>query len=277
MTDRPVLPAPDIEAYVRQHVGGESVTWCGGSAGAAARCSRWPGVKAYEYAYGDIDLFGSDAAIIACAARMIQNGATPLNDSEFRKWKRWNRKGMDPFHTNSLRLATKDEVEFNLVYKKVDNVPLLTPVQQIESFDFSNVSMGVDMEDGQRIDQFHSYWLGENPDQVRMFPLRARQWREATIGMFTGVRQGERYAKNLQREYNMDRCKDPLVQGYRITAQYYEDRYSDSAEHMDHVVIYHSIADLIEIDDWEGLLELYKDVSPLTKAADIATKIRAVP
>lgn len=263
----PVLPATEVQDYVMQHLGGEHGTYCGGSAGAAARARRHPYTPHFEYTYGDIDWFGaSPIAVSAAVRRLLENGAAPADPQELVKWERWQDRGMGSWHTNSIRIETKDKVEFNLIYKEVDRHALRTPTEVIGSFDFSNVSMGVDTETGEEIDLFHAYWYGQDPDVVRLFPDRRKAWAKGRFTKYPGIRQGDRYCTNVEREYDMHATAPILVQGYRIAAAHYLDqRDPDDKAHAD---VYRVIADLIESDSIHDLRQLYKDVGPDKRIED---------
>lgn len=268
MSTAPVIPAPALQDYVLQYLDGERGTWCGGSAGAADRCSRHPGVPEYEFAYGDIDWFASSmVALSAACRRLIENGAVPADEEEAFKWEGWNQR--DPhWHTNSLRLVTKEGAEFNMVLKSEDGHILRTGREQIGSFDFSNVSMGLNTATGEPINLFHAYWWGGNPDQVRMLPDRRIVWEAGRFTKFPGIRQADRWARNVERGYDMRATIHPLVSGYRITTKHYGR--SRDPEEQAYAQVYKILADMIEDEDARSLRMLYDSISPDRKIEEFS-------
>lgn len=270
-----MIATQDLRKYVLSSpLAGTYCNWVGSSRGAVARVERHPSTV-FAQLWKDIDFFfSSKEALMFGAAKLLDAGASPLNEGEERKLKRWMRFGMGHFDTHSLRLETLQGVEFNLVFKSQDGKPYRTAAEQVGSFDFSNVSMSTDMRTGETYDLFEYYWPGGNPDMVRMFPEREEQWLTGTIGKHTGSRQAGRYATNYARGYDMELCKLPLVTGYRIVAVHYLDQDDDVLNDIGRT--YLSIASLIEDDDIDALLYAYSNINPHSKIASIAAAIKEV-
>lgn len=269
------MDTADLYQYVMTSpLQGTYSTWCGSSRGAVARQQRHPSdVRADDW--NDVDFFfASSEALLFGVAKLLDSGASPLNENEHRKLKRWLRRGMDKFDTHSIRIETLQAVEFNLVFKLVDRKPLRTATEQVNSFDFSNVSMSTDMRTGQVLDLFPYYWPDGNPDEVRMFPDREEQWLTGSISRFTAERQAGRYAINVHRGWDMHRCKDPLVTGYRILSEHYADMDDDDLQELAGTL--ERVAGLIEEDGIDELLYAYNLINPLAKSKSFADAVRRV-
>ena len=259
------IPSSEIVDVAKKWMGGTFSTFAGSGPANYKRWQRHPGVPEFEFHSSDLDFFHTGkAALNQSIAMLEQRGAVPLDRKEERKLRRWQVRDMDSFHTQSLRLLTIDGVEINLVYKEENGRPLRRPVEIVDSFDFSNVSNAMSMRTGQWYDLAEVYWPGKDPDHVVLFPHRLEQWLLGNVTQHTGVRQGQRYASNIVKHWDMIRCKAPLVQGYGLVAQGYRDDHPDSDEHMKFAAVYDVIRILIEADDIDGLLALYEDVTPQT-------------
>jgi len=264
MTDTTELNKPhalELPAIVEHWFGGTYSVWAGSSLAEYYRCLRWPGSPEFGYHYNDLDFFfNSEAALIAAVSQLLQRGSVPFNSQEERKLHRWLRFGMGDWHTQSIRLMTLDRIEVNLIYKTVDGKPLRTAFEVVNSFDFSNVSHGWDMRTGRKYDLADTYWPGKNPDEVVLFPDREDQWLAGSIGKHTGSRQGKRWAKNMEGLWDVSRTTDVFIKGYRIVAAFYLDKEDD--EHHAYADVYLVVADLMERNDYQGVLEIYKGISP---------------
>jgi hypothetical protein len=245
----PKIPAGDAVARVSDLLFGWSGTMGGGA------LSAWKFNK--PFAYSDVDVFvPSEFALARTVQFMLDHGAV-MDEENSRTMERWSGRGTGDWHTNSVRLELlNDEVEVNVVYKIVDKRPLRTHTQVVESFDFSNLTHSIDLRTGKEYDLFDHLFRGEDPSKVRLLPDREWQWLNAKVGKFTGIRQGERYAKNVSRGYDLELVKAPIIQGYRYTAAHYMD--GDDPVELEHAEAYTLIADLIEDDDIDGLLTAYK-------------------
>lgn len=263
------MKAPVQEAVAAGHrlLGGTLATMAGGAVGAEQADLRHPG--RFTYQYGDVDFFHPSAeALSANVQHLLSQGAVPLDDEESRKLKRWMRYGMGGFDTNSLRMETLDGHEFNLVYKLIDRHPLRTAVEQVGSFDFSNLGGSYDMETGQFYDLADYFWLGQDKDVARLFPDRERQWSNGSIGKHQGLRQAGRYATNVDRGYDLQtRCKQPLVQGYRIVGTHYLGKDDDELQFYGQT--YLKLAHCIENDEIDVLLDAYKLLNPYSKVQSL--------
>jgi len=268
--------ASDLEGYLLQEFKGERASWVGSSAGAAARCARHPGTPEWEYMWNDVDLFcSSPLSVISVGKSILDRGGAPASDDMYRKWQRALAWGEGNFHTMSIKMFTKDGVLINLVFKKVGNSPLRRIDHQIGSFDFSNVSMGVDLRTGRHVDAFPMFWYGEDPDIVRIFPDREDEWRNGNVTKHQGVRQAERYAINVDREYDMQACVEPLVYGYRIVGAHYMDEGDDIGKEF--ARLYLALADMIDEGRNDDLLELYRDVGPKKEIEKFAAHMLVAP
>jgi hypothetical protein len=257
----PVMDASDLEAYVDSLGKGFDITWAGSGTAAAQMCSRHPGDSRWARAYSDVDFFASsEMAQAGFVQSLLDRGAVPLNEEEHRKWERWMAWGRGDWHTNSIRLQTLEGIEVNVVFKLIDRHALRSPIEIVNSFDFSNVSAAKDMQSGEWIDLFPALWPTGNPDEVRLLPDREKQWRKGKITKYPGVRQALRYGVNHERGYDMHRCVEPLVTGYRIAAAHYLD--SDDEEDRAYAEVYLAVADMIQDDEIAELLDLYRMVGP---------------
>jgi hypothetical protein len=265
------LPVQEAETSVHRHLGGMHAIWCGSSVAALDAEQRHPGM--FTHAYHDIDIFNpSMGALMANVQHLLNQGAVPADEEEGRKLKRWMMYGSQGWHTNSVRLEAIDGFEYNLVFKTIDKHALRTPLDIVNSFDFSNLGVSFDLRTGERRDLRDYYWPDDDKDRVRLLPDREQQWLTGSIGKFTGLRQAGRYATNAARGYDMELVKAPLVQGYRIVAAHYMDK--DDQELQEYGGIYLDLADHIEQDFIEELLAAYAMLNPRSRAESLHTALR---
>ena len=270
---KPVMPAADAIDSLRLLKG--ETGWIAGGAPAAERELELSGDPAFELAYSDVDIFHpSMEALMTNLAILMQAGAYPLEHKDERTIRKWKRKGTQGWKTNSVRIKTHQGVEVNLVYKTIDKRPLLTGLENVSSFDFSMLGTCYDLRTWIRRDLGNYYWPQGQHGEYRLFEDRELQWLNADIGIFTGVRQADRFARYVSRGYNLDAAVTPLVQGYRITGAYYLDQDDDELQLSGNV--YLELAQFIEDMDIDALLEVYQGLNPRSKVQSLAESIKQV-
>lgn len=215
----------------------------------------------YDKPYTDADIFcASPVAASAGVQLMLDNGGV-LDEKAARTWDNWQQGGMDGWHTNSITVELLNGLEVNLIYKTIGNHPLDTIEKVLGSFDFGYVAAGYDLE----LRTFHDgreFWFGKGVDLNRlgMLPQRRKMWLKAKVGRYTGVRQAQRFAKFGLRGYDMSLVAPVLVQGYRTTAAHYLTK--DDPEYAQYAPLYLAFAQLIELEDLQGIEDAFKVMQP---------------
>lgn len=212
-----------------------------------------------ELDYGDVDIFcASQTSMIAAATRLQAHGFE-IHERHKRVWQRWMAHGFNKWHTNSLKL-TRGELEVNIIYKLVNNVPTTTLSSVLETFDFGLLAVGIDARDG-IIRDMRSYFFPQVQDvtgPLPMLPVRREAWRAGFISQYQGLREVGRYVKYSDYGYDLSLVKDDLLTGYRAVAEYLFDR--GDADKVQLSNIYSTIADDIELNDLDKLREVSQEI-----------------
>ena len=226
----------------------------------------------YDRDFSDVDVFVPSVAALSSITQFLLSSHAVLDAQEERKWSRWNDYGLGDWSTNSIKIETLSGIEVNVVYKVVNKTPLTTLHGVLGSFDFGYVAMGYDLKDN----TFHDgreFWFGKGCDfnHLGMLPDRARQWRNASLSRYTGVRQGERFAKFARRGYDMKPSIDALVTGYRCTAAHYQTK--DDPEYQVYAPLYLELANLIEAYDIDALLYAYQGLQKHDPVTSLSARL----
>lgn len=274
---KPVMPSADAVYHVKALLPDGDGTLCGGALASMREASLCPPhlVRHFEYAYGDVDIFHPSMTSLAMNARtLVSAGCKPATKQDARTLRKWRKRDTGGWKTNSVKLVTPLEVEVNLVYKTIDKHPLRTSLEQVASFDFSNLGVSIDVATGNMYDLGDYFWPEGQDREYRMFPDREEQWTNAEIGQFTGVRQADRYARNVDRRYDLRAAKAPLVLGYRTTAEHYLDQDDDELQAT--ALLYIGLADLIEKDEIDALLRIYEGLNRHSKVQSLNEAMKKV-
>ena len=208
--------------------------------------------------YSDLDLFvPTQQVLISTVQHLLCEGYT-LEDRQQRVWHRWLRYGLKGWHTNSIRLYSKSDVETNVVFKIVDGHATTTLAQVLESFDFGLLAVGHDLEQGTFRDLRPYLFPGMDiTGPLPMLPGRRDAWRNGFISQYNGLREAARYAKYHRYGYDMSLVKDDLVNGYQMVASYHLSKSDDdSAQLLGQ--IYTTLGERIEDDEIDELVDSYK-------------------
>ena len=220
-------------------------------------------VAAHTYGkqdWSDLDVFvPSQPVLFATVQHLLDMGYVPAERFD-RVWARWLRYGLKGWHTNSMRLEAPNGVETNVVFKIVDGHPTTTLAQVLESFDFGLLATGYDVEADIWRDLrpylFPGYML-DGP--LPLMPNKRDNWRNGFVSRYNGLREAGRYTKYHQYGYDMSLVKDDLVTGYQMAASYHSSRFED--EHHRLAEIYDALADRIDADQIDELVEFYKQLN----------------
>ena len=209
------------------------------------------------YGWSDADFFVPSEQILISTVRMLLERGCVMDDRFSRVWYRWLRYGMKGWHTNSMRLETLDGIELNIVYKKVDGHPTTSLSQVLESFDFGLLAVGWDMETGQFRDLRPYLFPGYDIDgPLPLMPNKRDNWVNGFISQYNGLREGGRYAKYRQYGYDLSLVAQDLVAGWRQAASYHCTSFKEDKQTL--AEIYVKLADLVEADAVDELVETYK-------------------
>lgn len=207
--------------------------------------------------FSDLDLFvPTQHVLISTIQNLLCHGYT-MDDRFARVWHRWLKYGLKGWHTNSMRLHSKQDVETNVVYKMVDGHPTTTLAQVLESFDFGLLAVGYDFELDTPRDLRPYLFPGMDIDgPLPMMPGRRDAWRNGYISQYNGLREAARYAKYHRYGYDMSAVKDDLVNGYEMVASYHLSQGDADRQLLGQ--IYTTLRDKIEFDEIDELLTSYK-------------------
>jgi hypothetical protein len=215
--------------------------------------------RAYDMdcGFSDLDLFVPTQQVLISTIQTLLNNGYTVDDRYMRVWHRWLRYGLKGWHTNSMRLHSRLDVETNVVYKIVDGHPTSTLAQVLESFDFGLLGVGYDMEQETWRD-LRPYLFPDVPlgDALPLMPGRRDAWRNGYISQYNGLREAARYAKYHRYGYDMSLIKDDLIAGYRMVASYHLSQPDDDKQMLGQ--IYHTLGDKIEDNEIEELITSYK-------------------
>ena len=267
---RPVMPAAEAIDSLKKPLKGRRGAILGGATAAEREAAVDPD---FDYAYSDVDIFHPSMESLSINLSILLNaGAAPLEHKDLRILRKWERRGTNGWKTNSIRVVTNQKVEVNLVYKTIDKHPLRTPLEQVQSFDFSMLGVSYDLRTWERRDLGTYFWPDGQDNKYCLFEDREEQWLNAEVGIFTGLRQADRYARYVERGYNLDAAVTPLVQGYRTTGPHYLEQYDK--ELLLTGDTYLNLAQLIEDHDIDGLRQAYKELNPHAKVESLAAALK---
>lgn len=206
--------------------------------------------------YSDIDLFTpTQQVLVSTVQHLIDLGYT-IDDRFDRVWHRWLRYGMKKWHTNSMRLHSKQDVEVNVVYKLTDGHPTTSLAQVLESFDFGLLGLGIDVESTELRDLRPFLFPGWDINgPLPMMPAKRDAWRNGFISQYNGIREAARYAKYHAYGYDMSAVKDDLVTGYDMAATYHLAQFDQDKQTLGQ--IYAVISDQIKADAVNELHQAY--------------------
>jgi len=267
---RPVMPAAEAIDSLKKPLKGRRGAILGGATAAEREAAVDPD---FDYAYSDVDIFHPSMESLSINLSTLLNaGAVPLDNKDERTLRKWERRGTNGWKTNSIRVVTHQGVEVNLVYKTIDKHPLRTPLEQVASFDFSMLGVSYDLRTWERRDLGTYFWPEGQDHKYCLFEDREEQWLNAEVGIFTGLRQADRYARYVARGYDLEAAVTPLVQGYRVTGLHYMGQ--DNEELQLTGDTYLSLAQLIEDHDIDGLLHAYKGLNHHSKVQSLSTALK---
>lgn len=232
------MEARDVIADVRARLAGDPVYLAGSLVAADTHGTA---------GWHDVDLFvPTQNVLIATGQKLLCQGFT-FGERFDRVWARWLKYGMKGWHTNSLRLMSPDDIEYNLVYKLADGHPTTSLGQVLESFDFGLLGTGWDLEANVFRDIRPYLFPGLEPwDALPMMPNKRDAWRNGFISQYNGLREAGRYAKYHGYGFDMSLVKDDLVTGYWAASSYLTNHFDSDKQMLGR--IYEAIAIKIEDD-----------------------------
>jgi hypothetical protein len=250
LDDYPIAPAIPVEDAIDETVAallGHPVFLAG-----SAVTARAHGLKQY----GDIDLFVPTQQVLISTIQLLLSQGYTLDDRFERVWHRWLRYGMKGWHTNSMRLHSKTDVQINVVYKLTDRHPTASLAQVLESFDFGLLGVGIDVETA-TIRDMRSYLFPDSNinGPLPLMPAKRDTWRHGFISQYNGLREAARYAKYHGYGYDMSAVKDDLVTGYDMAAVYHMQRYDSDKQLLGE--IYAKLSERIGNDEIDELATAY--------------------
>ena len=209
--------------------------------------------------YGDVDVFvPTPGVLFATVQRLLDQGAC-LDDRAARAWFRWQRYGVGKWHTNSIKVQCLNGVEVNIIYKLVDGHPTTKLSQVLESFDFGYLAAGYRTENGRFYDFRGAFFSDLDPDgPLRMMDEKRENWIQGFFSLYNGTREPARLGKAVLRTYDMSLVIPDMVQGYRMSTLYHQDK--GDPDSVLRAQLYTTIADRIELAEWQELVDAYKTI-----------------
>lgn len=210
-------------------------------------------------AHQDVDLFCPTPQVLIATGQKLLDQGFKLDSRFSRVWERWLEYGFKTWHTNSLKLVSPQQIEWNLVYKLTDGHPTTSLAQVIESFDFGLLATGYDLKTDQFMDM-RSYLFPNMPASgpLPLMPAKRANWRNGFISQYNGLRECGRYAKYHGYGYDLSLVKDDLVTGYYSAAAYMASTFDAEKQQLGQ--IYEAIAIKIEDDEIDELAEASKKI-----------------
>jgi hypothetical protein len=209
--------------------------------------------------FSDLDLFVPTQQVLISTIQSLLSEGYTIDDRFGRVWHRWLRYGLKGWHTNSMRMYSKTDVETNVVFKIVDGHATTTLAQVLESFDFGLLAVGYDLEQDTFRDLRPYLFPGVDiMGPLPMMPGRRDAWRNGYISQYNGLREAARYAKYYNYGYDMSAVKDDLINGYQMVASYHLSKSSDDHDAQLLGQIYTTLGERIEDDEIDELLTSYK-------------------
>lgn len=233
-----------------------------GSAAAAA-AKALDGIPGFDFAYSDVDLFvGSENEWVRSIQYLVDHGYT-FDERMEMLWYRVLHYGTHGWHTNSMRLASPEGIEVNLIFKTIGRHPTNSMSQVIETFDFGLLSMGWETEDGTYRDARHYQFPGMDPNgPLPLLPWRRESVQQGHFREHQGLRTFGRAARYFDKYgYSGDLVIPDLILGYHNAADYYSNRTDPEKILLGNM--YRQVAILLDDRDWPQL----------TKAADALPKM----
>lgn len=180
-------------------------------------------------AFNDVDLFvPSQGELFALTQDLLSQGFY-MDDRNDRVWYRWRNYGLGKWQTNSIKMFSMDNVEYNIVYKLVNGHPLQTPAQVVESFDFGGLAMAWSVQH-QSFHDFRPSMFPLEPDlnNLPMFDTKRANWRQGFMSWHEGMNQPHRFVRYDDRKLiGLENVRDDLVTGFEASALYHLDKIDD--------------------------------------------------
>ena len=206
--------------------------------------------------FSDVDLFVPTQQVLISTCQILLDNGYTIPDRYDRVWHRWLRYGLKGWHTNSMKLHSRNDTETNVVFKIVDGHATTSLAQVLESFDFGLLGAGYDLE----ADVFRDLrpYLFPGYDLMGPLPLMPNKrdaWRNGYISQYNGLREAGRYAKYHQYGYDLSEVAADLVLGYQMVALHFST--SDDKDKQLLGQIYRTLAEKIEHSHIDELAESY--------------------
>ena len=253
----------DAIAEFRSDLDGEPVNLAGSCVGAD------------EYGlsdFADIDGFvPTEQVLMTITQKLLDRGYT-MDEKFDRVWYRWQRYGLKGWHTNSMKLVSRSDVEVNIIYKTVSGHPVRTLAQVLESFDFGLLAVGYDLEHGVKRDlrsYLHPDVKPGNP--LPLNPEVRSNWIQGFISQHRGLRQAGRYARYVDYGHDMSATKDDLITGYQAAALYHSNSFDEEKRFL--TDIYSALSNRIENHEIDELLQFYKELDFKSPLDEIMEKL----
>jgi hypothetical protein len=224
-------------------------------AGSSAACAQ--PLSPSKLAYDDVDVWFPDPlSLVAGAERLMARGWV-IEDRHTRVYERWLEQGMSrKWATHSLKLSGRG-IDVNLVFKRVDNHPMTSPGQVIESFDFGLLAIAFDLKLGLWRDmRSYMFPLHDPAGPLPLLPHRQQAWTRGLISQYQGLREVGRYVKYLDYGWDLSLVKPDLVAGYYAASRYHLNKDASSALGS----IFETIAVELDTDSIDKLREASKEI-----------------
>lgn len=238
------------------------------------------------YSYGDVDVFlhnpgGDTSHMVRAEERLLNAGFTYLNDRQEVALRRIDVQGQPKWQTISIRMKSPQDVEVNLISKRVNGNYMLSPIDVLQSFDWAwltvaawNTATGGFVSLERTLRDYHK----SIDMQFSVLTPRFEDFKEGIMSQFLMLRQMPRLAKYMIRiakahnhAYNTNawgdeyalferlrhsaaKAADILVQAYEKYAAFHWDRTSDQSMVLGDVAA--AFAAAAKKGEWQKIIDL---------------------
>lgn len=176
--------------------------------------------------FNDVDFFvPSQGELFSLTQDLLSQGFY-MDERNDRVWYRWRNYGLGKWQTNSIKLYSLDDIEYNVIYKLINGHPLQTQAQVIESFDFGGLAMAWNVLH----ERFHDFRFALFPNEadincLPMFETKRLNWRQGFMSWHEGMNQPHRFVRYDDRQLmDLSKIRDDLVTGFEASALYHMDK-----------------------------------------------------
>lgn len=221
----------------------------GGSAYLASVLGAEQITTQFEQSWHDIDVFtfntnGSELNFAIVVTKLLAAG-WELKGNEAKKWSRYLDYGVGNWQTISVKLVNDQDIEVNVIHKRVNGQWITGPQDMVFSFDFAFLGVAMSLVDLKHWD-FRPVIGSEG-----MIGYRLRDFLLGQMSEHVMLRQAQRLARYWLYGIQDELARQQLITSYRAYAAYQWQR--GDKKHDSLASIAHLQSDLMEQGRWQEL------------------------